>query len=140
VVKFLLDSNVVSELRKSRPHGAVLTWIDATPAEAIGIPAIVLGELQGGAEVTRKQDPAKAAELDRWIDRIARLWEVVDVDGAIAREWAKLVGRRNRSLFEDALIAATARIYSLTVVTRNTRDFEKFGVAVLDPFSSNRGK
>lgn len=133
-MKFLLDTNVVSELRKSRPHRAVLAWLNATPTEDIAVSAIVLGELQGGAEITRKQDPVKEAELDRWIDRVAQLWQVIEIDAAIAREWARLVERRNRSLFEDALIAATARVHGLVIVTRNTRDFETFGVSVLDPF------
>jgi predicted nucleic acid-binding protein len=133
-VRFLLDSNVVSELRKNRPHGAVIAWLHSLRAEDIGVPAIVLGELQAGAEITRKQDTAKAADLDRWIDEIANGWEVVDLDAAIAREWARLVDRRTRSLFEDAMIAATARVHSLIVVTRNTKDFESFDVEVLNPF------
>jgi toxin FitB len=133
-VKFLLDSNVVSELRKQRPHGAIVAWLDSVREEDIGIPAIVLGELQAGAKITRKQDTAKAAELDRSIDEISGGWEIVDLNASIAREWAKLVERRNRSLFEDAMIAATARIHSLIVVTRNIKDFESFGVEVLNPF------
>jgi toxin FitB len=133
-VKFLLDTNVISEMRKPRPHGAVEAWFLQTPHEQIGIPAIVIGELQGGAEITRKQDPQKAAELELWIDGLPDKWTILSMDAAIAREWAKLVERRNRSLFEDAMIAATARIHNLIVVTRNTKDFESFDVEVLNPF------
>lgn len=138
-MQFLLDSNVVSELRKNRPHGAVVAWLQSIPPDDIGIPAIVLGELQAGAEITRKQDQQKAAEIDQWIDRIARIWQVVELDAAIAREWAKLVDRRNRSLFEDAMIAATARVYKFTVVTRNTKDFESFDIELLNPFHFQQG-
>ena len=133
-VKFLLDTNVISEMRKLRPHGAVEAWFLRTPRKQIGVPAIVISELQAGAEITRKQDPQKAAELELWINSLPEKWTVLSLDTAIAREWAKLVERRNRSLFEDAMIAATARIHGLTVVTRNTKDFEKFNVNVLTPF------
>jgi predicted nucleic acid-binding protein len=139
-VRFLLDSNVVSELRKNRPHGAVIAWLESVHNEEIGIPAIVFGELQAGAEITRKQDTTKAAELDRWIDEIAEGWEIVHLDALIAREWARLVDRRNRTLFEDAMIAATARVHRLIVVTRNTKDFEGFDVEVLNPFLTAQGK
>jgi toxin FitB len=133
-VRFLLDSNVISELRKTRPHGGVTAWLESVHDEDLGIPSIVLGELQAGTEITRKQDTAKAAELDRWIDEVAEGWDIVDLDAATAREWARLVGRRDSSRFEDAMIAATARVYDLTVVTRNTKDFENFEVKLLNPF------
>jgi toxin FitB len=133
-VRFLLDSNVISELRKIRPHGGVTAWLESVRDEDLGIPSIVLGELQAGTEITRKQDLAKAAELDRWIDEVAEGWDIVDLDAATAREWARLVGRRDRSRFEDAMIAATARVHDLTVVTRNIKDFENFEVKLLNPF------
>jgi predicted nucleic acid-binding protein len=116
-VIFLLDTNVISEVRKTRPHGAVLAWLRATGPEEIGIPAVVLGELQAGAEITRRQDPAKAAELECWIDEIERGWQIVPMDAAIAREWARLMERKNKILFEDAIVAATARVRGLIVVT-----------------------
>jgi hypothetical protein len=133
-VTFLLDSNVISEVRKTKPHGAVLEWFEATCREDIGIPAVVLGELQAGAEITRRQDPLKAAELERWIDEIAMGWQIVPMDAPIAREWARLMERKSRSLFEDAMIAATARMRRLTVVTRNVKDFVDFEVPILNPF------
>jgi len=134
-VKFLLDSNVISELRRIKPHGAVLAWLDATPRDEIGVPAIVLGELQAGAEISRRQDPAKAAELEIWIDQIVFNWEIVPIDALIAREWGRLMERKGKALFEDAMIAATARIRQLIVVTRNVKDFAHFGVPVLNPFT-----
>lgn len=134
---FLLDSNIISEIRKPRPHGGVAAWFNAIPRKDIGIPAIVIGELQAGAEITRRQDPAKAAELDEWIDRIVQVWQIVDINAAIAREWSKLVERRNRTLFEDAMIAATARVLDLTIVTRNVKHFTQFGAKLLNPFDAN---
>lgn len=131
---YLLDSNVVSELRKTKPHGAVLAWLRATPGEDIGIPAIVVTELQTGAEITRRQDTAKAAELERWIDEIIQTWQVVPMDAAIARECARIMEGKSKALFEDGLIAATARVHNLTVVTRNVKDFAYFNVKVLNPF------
>ena len=131
---FLLDSNVVSELRKNKPHGAVLAWFKSTRREDIAIPAIVLGELQAGAEITRRQDPAKAAQIEHWIDEIAASWQVVPMDATIAREWARLMERKSKILFEDAMIAATARIHQMTVATRNVVDFKGFGVPILNPF------
>lgn len=131
---YLLDSNVVSELRKTKPHGAVLAWLRATPGEDISIPAIVITELQTGAEITRRQDTAKAAELERWIDEIIQTWQVVPMDAAIARECARIMEGKSKALFEDGLIAATARVHNLTVVTRNVKDFAYFNVKVLNPF------
>ncbi len=69
--RYLLDTNVVSELRKPRPHGAVLAWIDRLHADQIYLSAVTLGELQTGVELTRRQDPAKAAEIELWVDRLA---------------------------------------------------------------------
>lgn len=131
---FLLDSNVISELRKTRPHGAVSAWLKATNQEEIGIPAIVLGELQAGAEITRRQNPAKAAELELWIDEIEQGWQIVPLDADTAREWARLMERKSKILFEDAMIAATARVHGLVVVTRNLKHFVYFNVPALNPF------
>jgi predicted nucleic acid-binding protein len=136
-VKFLLDSNVISELRRIKPHGAVLAWLDATPHDEIAIPSIVIGELQAGAEISRRQDPAKAAELEMWIEEILFNWEIVPIDALIAREWGRLMERKSKVLFEDAMIAATARVRQLVVVTRNVKDFAHFGVQVLNPFLTN---
>ena len=136
---YLLDSNVISELRKTRPHGAVLAWLQTIPPDDLRIPAVALTELQAGAEITRRQDPAKAAELDAWIDEIAQDWQIVPMDATIAREWAKLMERKTKALLEDALIAATARILDLVVVTRNVKDFTQFQVQMLNPFQTNPG-
>jgi toxin FitB len=131
---FLLDTNVVSELRKRKPHGAVLSWMNRLPPEDMFLPAVVLGELQAGVEITRMQDAEKALEIEGWIDRITSTLSVVAMDGPCFREHARLMLGRADRLWEDAMIAATARVYGLTVATRNERDFALFDVPVLNPF------
>ncbi len=127
---------IVSEPRKPRPHGAVLAWYASHPIAAYAIPAIVLFELQQGAEITRAQNPAKAREIDTWIDSIEREANLLPFSGDIARETARLLHRQSPHLFEDAAIAATARVHGLTIATRNTRDFERFGVPLVNPFTA----
>lgn len=131
---FLLDTNVISELRRSRPHGAVVAWLEAQHDDSLHISAVTLGEIQAGIELTRPQDPGRAAEIDAWADEVAEVWNILPIDGATYRLWAKLMHRRPDHLYEDALIAATARIHGLTVVTRNISDFEDFDVPLLNPF------
>lgn len=133
---YLLDTNVVSELRKVRPHGAVLAWIQGVPEGALWIAALTLGELQAGAELTRKQDAAKAEAIEGWIDQLASAYEVIPMDAAMFREWARLLAGKSDALLEDAMIAATAKVRGLVVVTRNVRDFKMFPVDVLNPFTA----
>ncbi|HYJ81937.1 MAG TPA: type II toxin-antitoxin system VapC family toxin [Allosphingosinicella sp.] len=132
---YLLDTNVVSERRKPRPHGAVTAWIAKTPTRDIHISAVTLAEIQAGIEITRQQDSAKAAELEAWLDQVSRSPNIVPMDGEAFRIWARLMHGRSDDLYEDAMIAATAIRHELTVVTRNVRDFRHFDVAVLNPFA-----
>jgi toxin FitB len=131
---YLLDTNVVSELRRTRPNRAVVAWLSGIPAEQLFLSAVTLGELQAGVEITRQQDPEKAEEIEAWVDTVAATNEVLSVDGVIFRRWAKLMHRQSDDLIEDALIAATALVHDFTVVTRNVRDFERLGARVFDPF------
>jgi len=132
---YLLDTNVVSELRRVRPHGAVVAWLSAVPAATLSISAMTLGELQAGVEITRDRNPVRAAELEAWLDQVAASGNVLPLDGPVCRVWARLMHRRPDRLIGDAMIAATAIVHGLTVVTRNLRDFEVFGVAALDSFA-----
>lgn len=132
---FLLDNNVISELRKNRPHGAVVAWRKSVPIHELAIPAVVIGEIQTGIELTRKQDPAKAAELESWLDRVMSYYIILPMDGPIFREWARLMAGRCDDLSSDAMIAATARIHGMVIATRNVKHFAHFGVKVFNPFT-----
>ena len=134
---YLLDTNVVSELRRQRPHGAVVEWLNATPDADLAISAVTLGEIQAGIEITREQDVSKADELESWTDLVAGTYNVLPMDTPCFRMWAKLMHRKSDTLYEDAMIAATALVHDLTVVTRKTGDFELFGVEFYNPFRDN---
>ena len=136
---YLLDTNVVSELRRPGPHGAVVAWVESIPDEHLHVCAVTLGELQAGVEITRERDPDKAAEIEAWIDRIGGLYNVLALDGACFRAWAWLMHRKPDDLVMDALIAATATVYNLTVVTRNGRDFRRLGSRTLNPWRHRSG-
>jgi predicted nucleic acid-binding protein len=136
--RYLLDTNVVSELRKPRPHGGVLSWINELQADQIYLSAVTIGELQTGVELTRRQNTAKAAEIEIWVDQLAESFQVLPMDAQCFREWARLMEGKAERLLEDVMIAATARIHRLTVATRNERDFRQLGVHVLDPFKTSR--
>ena len=133
---YLLDTNVVSELRRPRPHGAVLAWLETVADRDLHLSAVTLGEIQAGVELTREQDAAKADEIEAWADRVAASYNVLALDAETFRIWARLMHRRSDTLYEDALIAATAKRHQLVVVTRNVGDFSTFGVALLDPFEA----
>ncbi len=132
---FLFDTNVVSELRKLRPHGAVAAWVRTLRQSEMFLPAIVIGEIQVGVELTRRQNVAKAAEINLWLEDLIANFEVLPLDTEVCREWARLMHGRSRVLFEDAFIAATARVHGLVVATRNGADFREFDVKTFDPFT-----
>lgn len=132
---FLLDNNVISELKKNHPHGAVVAWRKSVPTDQLAIPAVVVGEIQTGIEITRKQDPAKAQELEDWLERVMSYYTILPSDGTVFREWARLMLGKSDDLSADAMVAATARIHGMVVATRNVKDFASFRVRVFNPFS-----
>lgn len=135
---FLLDTNVISETRKPKPHGGVVAWLQQAAIAQIHLSAVTLGELQKGIEKTRKPNPQRAAELQAWLDDVARSFPILPADAAIFRRWAVLMHGKPDHHSEDALIAATALVHGLTLVTRNAKDLKPFGVTLLDPFKFGR--
>jgi predicted nucleic acid-binding protein len=135
--RYLLDTNVVSELRKTKPHGVVIQWLNGLAPEQVFLSAVTLGELQTGIERTRGQDPKKAIEIEGWVDQVAASFQVLSMDARCFREYARLSEGRPDHLIEDMMIAATSRVHDLVVATRNQKDFEDLGVTITNPFKSS---
>jgi toxin FitB len=137
-VKFLLDTNIISEIRKqNRAHAGVARWVAQTPLSEIGTSVIVIAEIRRGIELKRRTDPQQAALLDRWFMQMrSRLGDrVLPIDESIAEAWARLNVPDPLPLI-DGLLAATAKVYGLTLVTRNIADVSRTGVSFFNPFST----
>ncbi len=132
---YLLDTNVVSELRRPKPHGAVVEWLRGLDDKDVAICAVTIGEIQAGIEKTRKQDASRAHELEAWLAEIERSRAILPMDAAAFRTWGRLMHGQAPTLAIDAMIAAVALTHGLIVATRNVRDFARFGVKVVDPFA-----
>ena len=135
-VKYLLDTNVVSELRKPRPHGGVLAWLESLDDAQLFISAVTVGEIQAGIELPRRQDPNKAQEIETWLVQLAHAYNVLPMDAATFRAWAKLMHQQSDTLYEDAMIAATAQVNGLTIASRNVADFKALGMNAFNPFAT----
>jgi predicted nucleic acid-binding protein len=123
-------------MRKPRPHGAVAAWFNAVEERTLFLSSVTLGELQAGIERTRRHDASKADELERWVDDLPASYQVLSMDVPCFREWARIMDGKPPNLLEDAMIAATARVHSLIVTTRNERDFQQLGVRTFNPFKN----
>jgi len=132
---YLLDTNVVSELRKQRPHGGVVAWLESIDDTQLYLSAVTIGEIQAGIELTREQDSGKAEEIEAWLGLVTDAYNVLPMDAATFRAWARLMHRKSDTLYEDAMIAATAKVHGLTVATRNVSDFNALGIEVFNPFA-----
>ena len=136
-MKFLLDTNVISEIRKrERAHPNVAQWVSQTPVKDIGTSVVVLAEIRRGIELKRRNDPEQAEVFDRWFAQMrTRLGDrVLTIDEPIAEAWALLSVPDPLPLI-DGLLAATAKVHGLTLVTRNIADVARTGVSILDPFA-----
>jgi predicted nucleic acid-binding protein len=134
--RYLLDTNVVSELRKPRPHGGVVAWLESLDDAQLFVSAVTLGEIQAGIELTREQDPNKAQQIEGWLALVAGAYNVLPTDAAAFTAWAKLMHRKSDTFYEVAMIAATAKVHGLTVATRNVAVFQALGFEVFNPFVS----
>jgi len=135
-MRYLVDANVLSEATRPAPDPAVIRWLEHNELE-LAIDAIVFSELAMGVESLPKG--RKRARLEEWFEALRETIECLPWDASTGREWARLVvdlRRRGRKMpLFDSMIAATAGVHGLTIVTRNARDFESVGVEVLNPFS-----
>ncbi|MCI0413727.1 type II toxin-antitoxin system VapC family toxin [bacterium] len=133
---FLVDVNVLSEPTKPAPVAKVVDWLMANEGDFV-VNSIILGEIYLG--VLRVPGGRKRAQLDRWFDAVVRTIDCLPWDAAVGLRWAELLvdlKRKGHALpLLDSMIAATALEHHLTVVTRNTRDFQKTGAKVFDPFA-----
>lgn len=138
---YLLDTNVISELRKVRAgkaHPGVAAWADSVNAADLYISVITVQELEIGVLLAERRDPAQGAVLRTWLDKHvlpAFNKHILPVDTAVALRSARLHVPDMRPV-RDGLIAATALVHGMTVVTRNVADFERTGAGVLDPWTS----
>ncbi|KRQ00656.1 type II toxin-antitoxin system VapC family toxin [Bradyrhizobium manausense] len=138
-MRFLVDTNVISEIRKrERADPNVIRWVSQTPAEDIGTSVLVLAEIRRGIELKRRNDPLQAKSLDRWFSQMrARLADrVIPIDETTAETLA-ILGIPNPLPLIDSLLAATAKVHGLTLVTRNITDIAATGVSLLDPFAAS---
>lgn len=138
MVSFLIDTNVLSELRKGeRADDGVRTWIAATPDESLFLSVLVVGELRKGVERIRRRDDQSAGVLDHWIRQVVTDYadRILPVTTDIAETWGRFNVPDPLPVL-DSLLAATARVHGLTVATRNTADIGRTGVPVVNPFAS----
>lgn len=137
-MKFLLDTNIISEIRKrDRANPNVARWVARTPVKEMGTSVVVLAEIRRGIELKRRSDPKQAEALDRWFAQMrTRLSDrVLPIDEPVAEAWA-LLSVPDPLPFIDGLLAATARVHGLTLVTRNVGDVARTGISVIDPFAA----
>lgn len=133
--RYLLDTNVASELRKPRPHGAVVAWLESLEDAQLCVSAVTFGDIQAGIELTREQDLRKAQEIEAWLAMVSVASNVLPMDAAAFTAWAKLLHRKSDTLYKDAMIAATAKVHGLTVATGNEADFQALRLEVFNPFA-----
>jgi predicted nucleic acid-binding protein len=137
-LSFLIDTNVISEVRKgARCDANVAAWYAAIEDDDLYLSVLVLGEIRRGIERARAGEPAKARALEQWLSAVSRSFgnRILPVDQRVAEEWGRMRAKRSAPVI-DALLAATARVYDLTLATRNTADVAGLGAEVVNPFEA----
>jgi len=134
-VSYLLDTNVLSEVRKSQGNPGVKAWFDSVRSDELYLSVLVLGEVRQGIERLQRRDEVQAAVYERWLEGLQAHYSdrILNVDAAIADVWGHINAVDSLPVI-NGLLAATALVHELTLVTRNTRDFRRSGVTLLDPF------
>ena len=137
-MNYLIDTNIISEIRKGeRCDPNVSAWYASVADEDLFLSTLVLGEIRKGVELARPRDPDKAAALERWLRQVETAFDdrVLGIDNAVSDQWGRMCAIRPIPVI-DGLLAATAVINGLTLVTRNDRDIAGLGAVVLNPFQS----
>ncbi len=133
---YLIDTNIISEIRKgSRCNRRVAAWYSTVQDDQLYLSVIVLGEIRQGIERVRKRDPRQAAALEKWLAEVIEAFgpRILPIDRDVADIWGRLNAAGTLPVI-DALLAATAQVHGLTLVTRNLKDIARTGVRCLDPF------
>lgn len=135
-MSYLLDTNVVSELRRKRPAPSVTRWLDGVRADELFLSVLVIGELRRGVELLRRKDSGSAERINDWLDELSTRFRdrILPISQPVADRWGRL-GVPDPIPAVDALMAATALAHGLTLVTRNVGDFARTGVPLVDPFA-----
>ncbi len=138
-MSYLLDTNIISEARRARGSVQVKEWIASTPSDELYLGVLVIGEIRRGIERLHRRDPARAAMYEHWLTQLCREFRgrILPITAEIAEEWGRM-NFPDPIPTVDGLMAATARVHGLTVVTRNTVDFIRTGVRLLNPFETWR--
>ena len=136
-LKYLLDTNILLETRKKHPDPGVVRFLSDVDSANLFVSSLTLGELRKGVEMKRKSDPVMADQISEWLDGIEKTFsdKVLTVDSAVAKRWGILASDRSRP-FVDTLIAATALVHGLSLVTRNTSDLDGISVLIVNPWDS----
>jgi len=134
-LSFLIDTNIVSEIRRKSPHPGVLAWYASTPSERLFLSVLTVGQIRRGIERKRSDDPPAAASLERWYATLVDQYSerIIAIDAHVSDMWGQISALRPLPVV-DALLAATALVHGLTLVTRNVSDVAGTGVPILDPF------
>ena len=135
-MNYLLDTNVLSETRRSRPDRRVLRWLRETPPGSLYVSVLTLGEIAKGIAVLEMRDAPRALSVAQWLNQIRVEYgrQVISIDGTIAELWGRLSASRTLPVI-DGLLAATALVHGMKLATRNVRDLKDTGVAVFDPWA-----